>query len=451
MCGLVSIILKDNTKVLNKDMTEAFKQLLYADALRGWDSTGICAVKAHGEATVHKDSCAAGPFLYKTNENTWIYQNRALIGHNRWATRGSVTEENAHPFEEGHIILAHNGTLRSHHALKNVAVDSHAITHSIAEKGAIKTLERLDGAFALIWYDKKTQEINVTRNKERPLFIVESEDLFFIVSEAGLARWIMSRNNMTHLKTSQCVPGTLYTFKESKQHRIFIDQTKYKGFVTPPYVAPTYFNHSYGKEDTVLPKQGTSLTTTQAGQTTGMNVTSIRPDKAYPTNDLIAIGDIIDVLFYTKKETTWDNYSLGRIKWEADTLNPYDICLEVYTSDQTDYSDMAGTVEVVRVYFSAHLKQFIVIASNPKVKKSREADETGPSTTSNGVKVTNEVLKLVQDKICIFCEAPFSELKDEEFSQIVLNPKTENNHVYTYTYYCPKCSDYFNLRRTKTK
>ena len=451
MCGLVSIIIKDNTKVLNKDMTEAFKQLLYADALRGWDSTGICAVKAHGEATVHKDSCAAGPFLYKTNDSTWIYQNRALIGHNRWATRGAVTEENAHPFEEDHIILAHNGTLKSHHALKNVAVDSHAITHSIAEKGAIKTLEMLDGAFALIWYDKKTQEINVTRNKERPLFIVESEDLFFIVSEAGLARWIMSRNNMTHLKTSQCVPGTLYTFKESKQHRIFIEQTKYKGFVTPPYVAPTYFNHSYGKEATVLPKQGTSLSTTQAGKTTGTNVSSIRPAKAELTHDLIAIGDIIDVLFYTKKETNRNNYNLGKIKWEVDTLDTYDIHLEVYTSDQTDYSDMAGTVEVVRVYFSKHLGQFIVIASNPNVKKSREADKTGPSTTSNGVKITNEILKLVQDKGCIFCEASFSELKDGEFPQIVLNPKTENGHVYTYTYYCPKCSDYFNLRRANTK
>ena len=451
MCGLVSIILKDNTKVLNKDMTEAFKQLLYADALRGWDSTGICAVKGNGQATVHKDALAAGPFLYRTNENLWMHQNRALIGHNRWATRGSVTAENAHPFEEDHIILAHNGTLKGHYALKNVAVDSHAITHSIAEKGAVKTLEMLDGAFALIWYNKKTQELNVTRNKERPLFIVESEDLFFIVSEAELARWVMARNNFKHVKTFQCVPNTLYVFKESRQHRIFIDQIKYKGFITPPYVAPTHVNPTFGTKGVALPKRGTSLTTTQAGQTIGTNVTSIRPAQVASSNDLIAVGDTIDVLFYKKKETKWDNYNLGRIEWKVETLDIQDIHLEVYTSDPTDFTEMVGTVEIIRTYYSAHLQQYVVIASKPEVKKSRVADETGPSTTNNGVKVTNEILKLVQDKVCTFCEAPFSELEDEEFPQIVLNPKTINNHVYTYSYYCPKCADYFHLKRANAK
>lgn len=431
MCGLVSIILKDNSKVLNKEMIDVFKQMLYADALRGWDSTGIACIKGNNDVKVIKDNCSAGPFLFRNPDVQWSYQNRAFIGHNRWATRGSVTAENAHPFTEGDITLAHNGTLKNHYALKNVAVDSHAICHSINDLGAIPTLEKLDGAFALIWYNSKTKEIYATRNAERPLYIVETDDLFILSSEKGLAHWICGRNQMPVRKTTECNAGTLYTFKESKIRRIYFETMKYKLYkpsflpsppVTKPapYVPPTH---------KALPN----------------NVTAIRPLVEPALHD-IAVGDKLEIICWKKTKTQYNNFLLGSIKLEGEALEYPDVTIEVYTDKEDDFEDCVLEVEVHKVYYSAHFDQTTVICKSPRLQKKDEADENGPIVSTNGVKLTNEVLAKVKDNNCVFCAEPFSMLEEDKMSQIVLNPQTSGGHVYRYSYYCPNCADFFSLR-----
>lgn len=421
MCGLISVILKDNTKVMNKDMVEMFKQMLYADALRGWDSTGIACIKGNGDnISILKDNCAAGPFLFRHKDSSWGFQNRGIIGHNRWATRGLINADNAHPFHEGHIILAHNGTLNTYKQLKDVDVDSHAICHAINEQGAIPVLEKLDGAFALIWYNQKTKEFYATRNKERPLSIVETDDLFIIASEVDLIKWICSRNNFKIRRITNCNPGTLYSFKESKANRIYIDTTKYKPLEPEPF-------KYYKPDPPALPSP---------------KVVQIKPHSDFN----LAEGDLIEVLFWKQKVHAYESYKLGKVQWEVDLLEQVGNCkLEVYTKDDTDYSEQVGTVEVVRTYFNSHDKQYVVIATNPTVKKKEVADENGPITTSNGVKLTQQVVAKVSDTQCIFCQAPFNELHEHEFHSIVLNPHAQKGHIYKYVYYCPACVDFFNM------
>lgn len=433
MCGLVSVIIKDNTRVMNKEMVEVFKQMLYADALRGWDSTGVLCVKGNDDTKVIKEACSAGPFFFRNKDVDWAFQNRALLGHNRWATRGSVTAENAHPFTEGDITLAHNGTLRYHRNLANVDVDSHAICHSINKIGAKETLEKLDGAYALTWYDAKDQTIYATRNTERPLHIVETDDLFILVSEKGLAQWILGRNNMPIRNMMECTPHILYAFKENKAHKIYIESSKYKGFKPTAFQPPVQANK---------PPEQKALPNIQQPN----NVHQLRPLIEPAIHDIV-IGDKIEVLCWKMHKTQYNNFLLGSVKWEADSLEYPDVTIELYTTDETDYRDMVVTVEVHKLFYSAHLQHTTLICKNPYIEKKEVADEKGPITSSNGVKLTNEVLAAIKDNNCVFCAEPFQMLDEEQFSQIALNPQVANGKVYRYSYYCPNCADFFTLRK----
>jgi hypothetical protein len=201
MCGLVAAISKQVNGFKYADKS-VFGQMLYADALRGFDSTGVYGVNRYGNLRAHKAAQKAGPFI-----DTKTYQDFAddifsdfqfVVGHNRAATKGAKTDDNAHPFVEEHICLVHNGTLHTHRHLANVEVDSHAITKAIAERGYQEVIPDINGAYALIWYDAKEKKLFITRNIERPLHLVESQDAFYIASEAEMLEWILARNNIKH-------------------------------------------------------------------------------------------------------------------------------------------------------------------------------------------------------------------------------------------------------------
>jgi len=196
MCGLIGMISRKDFGFGFKDKS-IFEQLLFSDTLRGIDSTGIFGVNKYGNLLAHKTAAPASNALRTATFQEFlgkIYTDyKIVMGHNRAATRGATTDENAHPFVEDNICLIHNGTLTSHKQLSDKEVDSHAICNSLAVQGYEETFKNINGAFALIWYDADTKKLYMARNKERPLHMVVTDDTFYFASELKMLEWILHR------------------------------------------------------------------------------------------------------------------------------------------------------------------------------------------------------------------------------------------------------------------
>lgn len=215
MCGIVAIISKTQSGFFQTDKT-IFLQMLISDMFRGLDSTGCFAVNKHGNLDMIKD---VGPSSYFINKpearpifDEMIQKHCIMVGHNRKATIGKVVAENAHPFIEGNICLVHNGTLKKHDNLAETEVDSHAICHHINEHGYKSMFQKIDGAYALVWYNAEEKKLYFARNHERPLHYVETDTKIYIASEEKMLDWILDRNSIYKYTVQEVGVDKVYVF-----------------------------------------------------------------------------------------------------------------------------------------------------------------------------------------------------------------------------------------------
>lgn len=221
MCGLVGLY-SSNFLARHKDVLSA---LLYLDTWRGRDSTGVAAIRHNADTEVLKATIPGYEFVEGPKLDQHLRLNDfCWIGHNRYGTVGKNIKTNAHPFtvddEDGGCLIvgAHNGTLKNKYQLTDhmkFGTDSEALFNEIALSGVKDAIGKVEGAWALTWYDHLAEEFRVLRNSERTLFYAweEGRKTLIWASEIWMIRVATSRAGV------KLDEDKIYAFNEDTLYR----------------------------------------------------------------------------------------------------------------------------------------------------------------------------------------------------------------------------------------
>ncbi len=194
MCGIVGMIgARDVAGVL----LDALRRLEY----RGYDSAGIATLTPDGALERRR---AEG----KLSALDAVLHHQPLaghigIGHTRWATHGAPNTVNAHPHMTQQVAVVHNGiienfeTLRAEMQAKGHVFESATDTEVVPilltdylaqgfgeEEAFRKTLDRLDGAYALgVVFQSQPKRLFAAR-RGSPLAIGVGQGEMYIASDA---------------------------------------------------------------------------------------------------------------------------------------------------------------------------------------------------------------------------------------------------------------------------
>lgn len=265
MCGILGAVLKTRGGFC-KRTEDAFFEMLYAGALRGFDSTGIIGAQKDGSFGIAKEANEAAwvvPQLKGAAISKDMWQSGvAYIGHNRKKTVGKIEDETAHPFViDNTFAMVHNGTLYNHQQLAKTDVDSEALAIVLKpcfeQADYIPALEeqlgKVCGAYAIAAYEQKSHRVFLLRNKERPLSVIETDDAWFFASEAPMAAWILARNGYDYskLKFTHIPEHVLFTFDLDKN-------TLKQEVLTPKKATPPIQNVTTKNGGYTFPKEAST-------------------------------------------------------------------------------------------------------------------------------------------------------------------------------------------------
>lgn len=175
MCGIMGLV--KGSKTTERE-ARAIQALLIANETRGDHSTGI-----YSKGKIYKTVDSSTLFVQDTRVRPLLIGSNLILGHTRFATKGAITRENAHPYKFGRVVGIHNGVLSDYgEVYPNAAVDSMAIFyglgHSNNDYGA--TFKKLKGSMACAWeYGGKLYLLA----HDNPIAVAHIDDCIFFSSE----------------------------------------------------------------------------------------------------------------------------------------------------------------------------------------------------------------------------------------------------------------------------
>ena len=194
MCGISGVV---GLKSISELLFEGIRNLEY----RGYDSCGV-ALMNKTRLIIKKDIGGVEGFYRKHN----VLQLKSKIGiaHTRWATHGKVTRNNSHPFtsSDGNFAVVHNGIISNYRPLRDQLqkegfkfsseTDTEILAHFLekfykrsqnVEKAFVKTLNLIEGTFALAFISSYLPEQIFCAKRESPLMLGIGDEIKFVGSD----------------------------------------------------------------------------------------------------------------------------------------------------------------------------------------------------------------------------------------------------------------------------
>jgi glucosamine--fructose-6-phosphate aminotransferase (isomerizing) len=197
MCGIIGVTGEADALPV---LLGALHQLEY----RGYDSAGVALVV--DDAVWRARAATAKTSVATLAERTARAPagHAAAIGHTRWATHGSPTEENAHPHVDctGRLALIHNGIIENHASLRSEVearghtmtsgTDTEVMVHLIEDEMAggaslvdatRSVLRRLRGSFSIAVVSADEPDTIVAACRLTPLVLGLEDGVAYLASD----------------------------------------------------------------------------------------------------------------------------------------------------------------------------------------------------------------------------------------------------------------------------
>ncbi|MBO1325836.1 glutamine--fructose-6-phosphate transaminase (isomerizing) [Acetobacter sp. TBRC 12305] len=212
MCGICGAVgLRHATPII----FEGLRRLEY----RGYDSAGIATLvdgqverrRAAGKLDNLADLLAQDPLPGTTG-----------IGHTRWATHGAPTTGNAHPHGTSRVAIVHNGIIENFETLRRelegagqvfeTETDSETIAQLVdyhlqqgltPKEAALRTLRRLEGAYAVAMIFAGHEGLMIGACHNAPLAVGFGDEEMFLGSDS-LALAPLTRR-IAYMENGDCV------------------------------------------------------------------------------------------------------------------------------------------------------------------------------------------------------------------------------------------------------